>query len=79
MKTKTASHEIGGYGVTMTAAQADRWNSGDTTSSDLDSILVHLAVEDRHITLRRATNDRLSPETAAAMDGMPANRCGDWK
>jgi hypothetical protein len=30
------------------------------------------------ITLARATNRRLSPQTAVAMDGMPAERCGDW-
>lgn len=91
-------YEIGGISVEMTEAQAERWNSGDTTDYDLDTIRVSLPDEyaqqssvrdgevvmhaprlvrsSRQISLRRAVNRRLSPETASAMDGMPANLIG---
>lgn len=81
-------YEIGGVCVEMTEAQAARWNAGDTTEHDLDT--VRASLPDRYevlpsgnsgrmveasstITLRRATNESLSPETASMMDGMPAN------
>lgn len=73
-----ARHEIGGYSVEMTEHEARRWNDGDVSPAMLDQIQVHLAVNDRYISLRRATCRRLEPEVADAMDGMPANRCGDW-
>lgn len=81
-KAKAADHEIGGVCVTMTAAQADRWNSGATSERDLDTITVGIPEpqnQARYMTLRRATCERLEPETAREMDGRPANRCGAWK
>lgn len=81
-KAKTADHEIGGVCVTMTAEQAARWNSGDTTDRDLDTVRVGIPEpqnQSRYLTLRRATNARLEPKIARMMDGMPANRCGAWK
>jgi len=77
-----AEYEIGGLSVTMTNAQADRWNSGRTTDSDLRTILVAIPqpVNDaRYITLRRALNSRLERMVSSMLDGMPANRCGEWK
>ena len=76
MKTK---YEIGGVSVEMTPAQAQRWNSGDTTEHDLNTVAVSIPEtgnQSRGITLRRATNERLEPVVARMMDGMPANRCG---
>lgn len=72
MKTK---HEIGGICVAMTLGAAARWNSGDTTASDLRSSRVFLPQphnQYRTISLLRATNRRLEPETADQLDGMPA-------
>ena len=79
---KVADHEIGGYCVKMTAAQVARWNSGDITDHDLNTIVVAIPEpqnQARYITLRPATNERLSPQAAKQMDGCSANRCGDWK
>jgi hypothetical protein len=79
--TKTAQHEIGGISVVMTQAQADRWNSGDTTVADLNSVSVAIPEpgnQARYITLRRATNSRLEPEISRMMDGSSANRIGEW-
>jgi len=79
---KTATHEIGGVCVYMTASQAERWNAGGTTERDLDVVHVAIPVRQyptRYMTLRRATNDKLEPDLAQMMDGMPANRCGEWK
>ena len=81
-KAKVADHEIGGLCVKMTAAQAERWNSGDITERDLNMVTVAIPEpqnQARYLTLRRATNERLEPETAKQMDGRPANRCGEWK
>ncbi len=69
-------YEIGGVCVEMTQAQADRWNIGDTTERDLNSVTVAIPEpqnQARYITLRRATNARLEPQIADMMDGMPAN------
>lgn len=77
-----ADHEIGGVCVKMTAAQAERWNSGNTSLRDLDTVTVVIPEpqnQARYMTLRRAMNLRLEPETTRMMDGMPANRCGDWR
>jgi len=65
----------------MTAEQAERWNIGDMKNHDLDTVKVAILEPEfrtRIVTLRRATNKKLEPETADMMDGMPANRCGDW-
>ena len=81
-KSKLADHEIGGLCVKMTAAQASRWNNGDITDRDLDTVTVAIPEpqnQARYLTLRRATSERLSPEIAKQMDGCPANRCGEWK
>ena len=69
-------YEIGGVCVEMTAAQAGRWNTGDTTCSDLRRIAVHVPIvgnDCRTITLRRATNSRLEPVIAAAIENQVAN------
>jgi hypothetical protein len=76
MTTKTCEYEIGGLSVAMTPAQAERWNAAETTPHDLDSITVAIPTHGnsaRYITLRRATNERLEPEAARQMVGMPAN------
>ena len=80
MKTEKAVYEIGGVYAVMTAAQATRWNSGDTTDLDLDTATVAIPEADnqtRYVSLRRATNARLEPATAEMLFGMPAYRCGD--
>jgi hypothetical protein len=45
------TYDVSGYMVTMTAAQAKRWNSGDLTPSDLNTITVYRADADREVTL----------------------------
>ena len=45
------TYDVSGYQVTMTAAQAKRWNSGDLTLKDLDTIMVYRADADREVTL----------------------------
>jgi len=80
---KKFTFEIGGVCVTMTQEQADRWNSGSLTASDLRSVCVAIPYTEngmpqcRHVTLRRATNHRLEPETASMMDGCSANLVGN--
>ena len=69
-------YEIGGLCVEMTTAQANRWNAGKTTESDLSRISVAVPEPGNHcryITLRRALNSRLEPTIFSAMDSMPAN------
>lgn len=66
-------YEIGGLTVEMTPAAANRWNSGFLTEQDLRDSMVHLPVEDREITLRRAISERLEPEVSDQIYGMPAN------
>jgi hypothetical protein len=68
-----STYEIGGLTIKMTPAAAARWNAGMATLNDLRSSRVHLPSEDREITLRRAVSDRLQPEVANQMFGMPAN------
>lgn len=65
-------YEIGGYGCEMTEAEAGRWNAGEPTDADMATIVVHVG-DERYITLGEATSYDRSPETAAAMDCMPAN------
>lgn len=38
-----------------------------------------MVASSRTITLARALNSRLSPETEEAMAGQPAYRCGEWQ
>lgn len=79
------NYEIGGVCVRMTADQAERWNGGDTTDDDLDSVNICLPDEYEvrrdgnsgrilhaasRITLRAALDDA---ELSRMMDGMPAN------
>lgn len=45
------TYDVSGYQVTMTAAQAKRWNSGDLTLRDLDAIMVYRVDVDREVTL----------------------------
>ena len=81
-RAKIANHEIGGVCVKMTAKQAARWNTAGITGRDLDTVKVGIPEphnQTRYLTLRRATNARLEPETARMMNGKAANRCGDWK
>ena len=76
-------YEIGGVCVWMTCAQAKRWNCGGATDRDLDTAAVYVADKrdgggllERRMTLRRALNVRLEPETARAMEGRPATLTG---
>lgn len=73
---KTTNYEIGGVSVSMTGSQAARWNSGVTTRYDLRTVMVAIPErgnQARYITLRRAMNERLEPEVAIMLAGMPAN------
>ena len=75
-----ATYEIGGLSVSMSPAQAERWNCGDTTDHDLRTVIVAIPEphnQARYISLRRATSKRLEPEIAAAMDGACANHLRD--
>jgi hypothetical protein len=45
------TYSVNAYEVTMTAAQAKRWNSGDLTPRDLNTITVYRADADREVTL----------------------------
>jgi hypothetical protein len=77
-----ADFEIGGVHVVMTANQASRWNEGNVTNHDLDSVRVFIPqpVNDyREITLRRATNEKLEPEISEMMHGCEARQIGEWK
>jgi hypothetical protein len=69
-------HEIGGICVLMTSTQAKRWNSGTTTDRDLDTISVFVGGDnERELTLRRATSDRLEPGIAECMKDREAVFC----
>lgn len=71
-----ARYEIGGISVLMTSAQAKRWNTGTTTDRDLDAISVFVGGDDeRELTLRRATSDRLEPGIAECMTDREAVFC----
>jgi hypothetical protein len=77
-----ADFEIGGVHVIMTTKQATRWNDGNLTDYDLDSVRVFIPqpVNDyREITLRRATNEKLEPEISEMMHGCEARQIGEWK
>ena len=74
--TTTKNYEIGGYSVSMTEAQAARWNAGETSEYDLRTVKVWVPHEGNNadaISLRRATSEWLSPETAEFMTGAAAN------
>jgi hypothetical protein len=45
------TYDVSGYEVTMSAAQAKRWNSGNLTFGDLNTITVYRADADREVTL----------------------------
>jgi len=64
-----ANYEIGGVHVSMSKKQADRWNSGSTTASDLRQARVFIPEIDgyREISLQRACNARLEPQTASVL------------
>ena len=77
-----AKHEIGGVVVTMTAEQANRWNTGQTTRRDLKAIRVSIPEprnQSRTITLRRAVSRRLEPVVSSLIEGSRANRIGEWE
>lgn len=77
-----AKHEIGGVVVTMTAEQADRWNTSQTTRRDLDAIRVSIPEsqnQSRSISLRRAMSRRLEPTISSILEGSRANRIGEWQ
>ena len=81
-RKKVADFEIGGICVKMTEAQAARWNNGDITTHDLNTIIVSIPEpqnQARYITLRRATNTRLEKKIANTINDSSANRCGNWK
>ena len=72
---KTSEYEIGGVCVYMTKAQAKRWNTGDITDRDLNTVRVFIPKPQnsyREISLRRATNQRLEPVCASLMEDTPA-------
>jgi hypothetical protein len=69
-------HEIGGICVLMTSTQASRWNCGGSTERDLDTVAVFVGGDDeRELTLRRATSDRLEPDIAKCMKDREAVFC----
>lgn len=71
----TSAYEIGGVHVEMTPYQADRWNSGQTSQSDLRNVIVYVPKpgnQYRQMTLRRALS-RLEPDVCSMLLGMPAN------
>jgi hypothetical protein len=62
----------------MTEREAALWNAGEMSEKIMGRIIVNLPrsdFNDRQITLRRAVSERLEPEIAKMMIGMPANRC----
>lgn len=74
MSTK---YEIGGVGVSMTDAQAKRWNAGRASHYDLRTVQVAIPEpenQSRYVSLRRAINATLEPEVSQMLYGMPANR-----
>lgn len=70
-------YEIGGVCVMMTSTAAKRWNDGTPTERDLDASEVYVEAKqtERKLTLRRATNSRLEPGLAEAMQDRPAVFC----
>lgn len=77
MKLPIAKHEIGGVVVYMNFPQAERWNSTETSKSDLRNVVVHPA-DGRILSLQRATNEKLEPELSRYTLNQNANRVGDW-
>lgn len=74
---KTHSYEIGGIHVKMTPIQSQRWNTGNTTTHDLNSVRVFIPIPQndyREISLRRATSVKMEPEISAMMKNCTANR-----
>ena len=68
-------YRINGVRVMMSTTQAERWNANKLLNGDRDAINVLLPkVNGQHmcISLRRALNMKLSPETAQLMPGYPA-------
>ena len=63
------SYRIGWLSVRMTAAQADRWNSGNTTRQDMFTIIAVLPSRDRglpisdEMSLAKAMKNPLVRET----------------
>ena len=70
------TYEIGGIHVEMTEGAAARWNAGCPTEHDLRTSRAFLPEPQnqyREISLRRATNRKLEPETASQIDSISAN------
>lgn len=75
LKYPRADHCIGGVVANMTQAQADRWNTGETTMHDLRTVPCWDG-SGTEMKLRRAWS--FKSRTFDDMNGMPAERIGAW-
>lgn len=47
-KEKADDYLLGGFSVSMTKSQANRWNSADLTAEDMETITVFVPVQNNH-------------------------------